>query len=183
MRNLTLCLGQSHAVAGDDDDLLCILQGLTYLCLGETCLCYGSRSGSGSRLDRSGEEALDLCHRGLGVAQHHENIGSTVQGILNACVAGLGIEVAEHGHGSLLYREDRHAVNGSTLGSVCRRIGNIVGADNDSQITGSEVVVDVFHHEQLLVINIGLAQQDAHVSGHTACNGVNGELHLYPSAF
>lgn len=119
----------------------------------------------------------------LGVAQHHENIVRFVQGIGNACVTGFGIEVAENSHGCMRNIQNGHAVDGGAFRGVCGGVGDIVGTDHHGDIAIGKVIIDIFHHVKLFIVDIGFTQQYAHVTGHTAGNGMDSELHFRTAVF
>ena len=59
-----------------------------------------------------------------------------------------------------------------------RRVGDVVGADDEGDVGGGELGVDVLELEHLVVGHVGLGQQHVHVAGHAAGDRVDGVLHL-----
>ena len=59
-------------------------------------------------------------------------------------------------------------------------IGDVIGADDEGHVAGAELAVDVLQLEHLIVGHIGLGQQDVHVAGHAAGDGVDGVFDLDP---
>ena len=63
---------------------------------------------------------------------------------------------------------------------VARRgVGDVVGADHQSDIGAGEFAVDVVHFLHGVVGDIGLGQQHVHVPGHASGDRVNGVLDLH----
>ena len=145
MCHLTLCLGQSHAVAGDDNDLLCLLQsggntvliqlgfllllhdgsGLLGLSLG-----YGSLGGSGSGL--TGEDSAQGAVHSLAHILGQDQTGSTHDTAYNdqqriadghtcntACHTGQGVQEG-NGNGHIC---TAHTHDEDHTGNQCRNSG------------------------------------------------------------
>src|SRR5690606_197237 len=76
--------------------------------------------------------------------------------------------------------EDGHAVDGA--GRIVERAGvdDVVGADHDDDVRLGEIVVDLVHFEDDVVGDVGFGEQHVHVTGKTACHGMNREAHLGP---
>ena len=153
------------------------MQGCTHLLQSQL---VGRRLGSGLRRGGSGGVALgktdQCCHGFLGIAQHQQYVICFIQGIGNTGVTGLGIEVAENSLGGFLHIQHRHAIDRSIGCAVGRRVRHIVCTNYDGDIAGFKVRINIFHHIELIVIDVCLAQQHAHVTGHTTCHWVDGEF-------
>ena len=59
-----------------------------------------------------------------------------------------------------------------------RRIGDVVGADDEGDVGLGEFRVDVFQLEHFVVGHVGFGQQHVHVARHAAGDGVNGVFDL-----
>ncbi len=69
--------------------------------------------------------------------------------------------------------DDRHAGDGAVGVVFRRRIGDVVGADDDRDVGARHLRIDLLHLAQLLVGDVGLGQQYVHVAGHAAGDGVD----------
>ena len=47
-------------------------------------------------------------------------------------------------------------------------IGHVVGADDQGDVGLREVAVDLVHFDQAVVGDVGLGEEDVHVTGHAA---------------
>src|SRR3979409_1806702 len=54
-------------------------------------------------------------------------------------------------------------------------IGDIVGADDESDVGLRHVAVDVVHFEQPVIGDVGFGEQHVHVAGHASGDGMNAE--------
>ena len=81
----------------------------------------------------------------------------------------------------LIYIKHGHAVDGSILCGVCRRVNHVASSYYYDNIGFREFRVDVVHLAQLVVGHVHFGKEYVHVSGHPAGYRVDGELDL--SAF
>ena len=63
-------------------------------------------------------------------------------------------------------------------GSPGRRVGHVVRADDQRHVRPLELGVDVVHLLELRVRDVRLREQDVHVPGHPAGDGVDRVLHV-----
>src|SRR5260370_23953052 len=75
--------------------------------------------------------------------------------------------------------ENRHSVDGAGRVGAGGRVGNVVGANHQSDIGLGEIAVDLIHLDQAVVGNVGFGQQNVHVAGHASGNGMNGKAHVH----
>ena len=61
------------------------------------------------------------------------------------------------------------------------RIGDVIGADHQRDISLREFAIDVIHLDQPVVGNVGFGQQHIHVSWHAARDGMDGKSHIHTS--
>src|SRR5206468_2803657 len=78
--------------------------------------------------------------------------------------------------------QDGHAVDGGARGVAGGRVDHVVRTDDEDDIGGLEVAVDVVHLAQLLVRHLRLGQQDVHVARHPAGDRVDGVVDLHAAA-
>src|SRR6185437_7552527 len=69
--------------------------------------------------------------------------------------------------------EDGHAGDRGA-GPAGGGVGDVVGADDESDVGPRELGVDLFHLLELRIGHVGLGQQDVHVAGHAAGDRMNG---------
>ena len=66
-----------------------------------------------------------------------------VEGIVDAGVAGLQVEVADDGVFRFVGLEDGHAVDGGSFGAHGRRVDDVAGANDQRHVRFREFGVDV----------------------------------------
>src|SRR4029077_8220425 len=81
----------------------------------------------------------------------------------------------DHNGAGFVYVEDGHAEDGA--GGVGARggIGDIVGADDQRDVSLAHVAIDVVHVEEFVVGDVGFGEEHVHVAGHATGDGVNAE--------
>ena len=110
---------------------------------------------------------------GLGGALLSAIIGNPLVYLILALVGIIGYKVASTNMG--LCRV--------SFGIAGSRIDNVIGADDNSNITILELRVDVLHFIKFVIGHVCFAKEHIHVSRHTAGYRVNGEFNFRPIGF
>ena len=74
--------------------------------------------------------------------------------------------------------KDRHAVDRRLLVGLRRRVGNVIGADDESNVSGAEFGVDVFELEDFIIRNLRFREEHIHVPRHAPGDRMNGVFHF-----
>src|SRR6266849_4847487 len=98
--------------------------------------------------------------------------------MFDACEACGHAALDDHYGAGFVYVEDRHAEDGAAGIGASGGIGDIVGADDQSDIGLRHVAVDGVHIEQLVVGDVGFGEQHVHVAGHASGDGVDAEADI-----
>src|SRR3984957_9820726 len=94
-------------------------------------------------LVRSASQFVDqTVHKRLGVSEQHESVVKIVERVVDAGKAWAHAAFDDHHGAGLVYVEDRHTENGAGLVGARGRVGDIVGADDEGDISLREVTVD-----------------------------------------
>ena len=96
-----------------------------------------------------------------------------INGVVYARIARFRIIVENENVFAVGNVKHGHAVNGRSFGGISRGIENVVGSYYDCGVRGFEFGIDIVHFVQILVFDVGLAQQYVHMAGHTTRNGMN----------
>src|SRR3546814_3165316 len=73
--------------------------------------------------------------------------------------------------------EDRHAVDRRGRVGLGRRVGDVVGADDEGDVGGGEIAIDLVPLEEIVIGHVCLGQQHVHVARHAAGHRVDGVAH------
>jgi hypothetical protein len=116
----------------------------------------------------------------LGVAEQHHGVVAEEQLVLDPRVARAHAALDEEHRARLLDVEDRHAEDRRLAGSVLAAgLVTSLAPITNATSAGRELAVDVLQLEHLVIGDVGFGQEDVHVAGHAAGDGVDGVLHLH----
>ena len=110
----------------------------------------------------------------LGVTEQHHRVGPEEQLVLHPGIAGRHRALDEQHRLGLLHVQDRHAVDRRGRVGLGGGVGHVVGSDHEGHVGLTEVAVDLLQLQHLVIRHVGLGQQDVHVAGHAAGDGMDG---------
>src|SRR2546422_8582933 len=99
----------------------------------------------------------------LGVAEEHDRLGVVEQLVIDAGEAGAHAALHEHDVLRLVGVEDGHPIDRAARRVVCRRVDHVVGANDERDVRGLELVVDLVHLLELVVGDVRLSKEYVHV--------------------
>src|SRR6266403_3766337 len=141
--------------------------------------CYESHLHLGLLAVSSAEFAHDAAYKDLGVSKQHQGVIEIVERVIDAREARIHAALDDHHGVGFVNVEDWHPVDGAGSIGAGGRVGDVVGANHQSDVGLGEVTIDLIHLNQAVVGNIGFGEQHIHVARHASGNGVNGEAHVH----
>ncbi len=177
-------LRQCHAVAGYDDDALCLAQPVAACELWSELFAV---TGCVRVCRLCGSERFhDRIEHIFGVAQHQRDMilfSLIVEWIVDTGVAWEFIEIAYDDVFRVFDVEDWHTINRCALGRICRRVNDVVSAYYDGDIGILEFLIDVLHLIEFVIRDIDFCKEDIHVSRHTAGHRMDSKLNVFAFRF
>ena len=114
----------------------------------------------------------------LGIAEQHCRVVIEEQRILDTGISRGHRSLEDNDVVGMPHAQYRHTGNRTGRVSLSGGIDGVVGPDHQHDIGISEVVVDLIHFQHDVVGNLGLSEQDIHVTGQAASDRVDAESNV-----
>src|SRR5258708_4146531 len=126
--------------------------------------------------------ATEFAHDGTNerfcVAEEHEGLVEIVERVFNACETGAHTAFDHHHSARLVHVKNGHAKNGARCVGARGWIGHVVRTNHQGHVGLGKVSVDFIHVQELVVRNVRFSEQDVHVAGHAAGDGMNPKFYV-----
>src|SRR5208283_4133237 len=111
--------------------------------------------------------------------EEHQVIVEVIERVVDSGKSRTHAALDHHYGARLVHIENGHTIDRAAGVAASRRIGDVVGANHQRHVGLRHVGIHVVHVQQFVVGNVRLGEQDVHVSGHAAGNGMDAELHVH----
>lgn len=111
-------------------------------------------------------------------SQQHHRVLLEKQRIVDISVSCSHRSLIDHNGFGLPYFQNGHTGDRTVRILDSRWVYNIIGTNNENQVSLWEIFIDFFHLKDDIVWDTDFSEKDIHLSRHSTSNGMNGESYI-----